>query len=119
MTIQTVAPAISPFARDPFYALGIADAYDEHAAGETLDTLKARANALLDADYPQTDRIQPAELYRLGYVTSIAGLINSHIATVDAQSELAQKKQARKQGRDTSTRHTSNRRTAHTAAGHR
>lgn len=89
MTTMTTATVISPFANDPFYALGIADAYDEHQAGETIDTLKARASALLDADYPHTGHIQPAELYRLGYATSIAGLIRSHIATVNAQSDVA------------------------------
>ncbi|MFJ8727717.1 hypothetical protein [Streptomyces sp. NPDC093269] len=110
MTTMTVSPAVSPFARDPFYAMGVADAYDEHAAGETIDTLKVRASALLDADYPRTDTIQPAELYRLGYATSIAGLINSHIATVNAQCDMAQQDLARKQGRERSTRHDAHRR---------
>ncbi|GAA3807854.1 hypothetical protein ACFQ0G_53765 [Streptomyces chiangmaiensis] len=105
MTTMIVAPAVSPFARDPFYAMGVADAYDEHAAGDSIDTLKVRASCLLEADYPRTDKVQPAELYRLGYVTSIAGLINGHIATVNAQCEVAQKDQAREQGRERSTLH--------------
>lgn len=106
MTTMTTEYAISPFARDPFYAMGVADAYDEYAAGESIDTLKRRAAELLDADYPKTEHVQPAELYRLGYGNSVAGLMNGHIATVDAQSEVAQTWLARKQGRETSTLHT-------------
>jgi hypothetical protein len=96
MTPETAA--VSPFANDPFYALGVADAYDEYAAGDSIDTLKTRASCLLDADYPKTEKVQPAELYRLGYVTSIAGLINGHVATVNAQCEVAQKNRARAAG---------------------
>ncbi|WP_399559398.1 hypothetical protein [Streptomyces chartreusis] len=107
MTPETTTP--SPFANDPFYCLGVADAYDEYQAGESIDTLKVRASALLDADYPKTEHVQPAELYRLGYCTSIAGLIGGHIATVNAQAEVAQTWLARKEGRETSTLHTRNR----------
>jgi hypothetical protein len=99
MTTMTFAPANNAFARDPFYALGVADAYDEYQAGETIDTLKRRANELLDAEYPKTENIQPAELYRLGYVTSIAGILNSHIASVNAQTDVSQTWWARKNGR--------------------
>jgi hypothetical protein len=99
MTTMTFAPANNAFARDPFYSLGVADAYDEYQAGETIDTLKRRANELLDAEYPKTQNIQPAELYRLGYATSIAGIINGHIATVNAQADVSQKWWARKNGR--------------------
>ena len=110
MTTMTIAPTVSPFARDPFYAMGVADAYDEYQAGETIDTLKVRASLLLDAEYPRTDTVQPAELYRLGYANSIAGMINSHIATVNAQCENAQQDLARKQGRERSTLHNTRRR---------
>lgn len=99
MSLMTVAPAVSPFAGDPFYALGLADAYDEHQAGEAIDTLKTRAGELLDAEYPTTGNILPAELYRLGYATGIAGILNGHIATVNAQTDVSQKWWARKNGR--------------------
>jgi hypothetical protein len=105
MSVMTTAPAVSPFARDPFYAMGFADAYDEYAAGESIDTLKRRAAELLDADYPKTRHVQPAELYRLGYGNSVAVLMNGHIATINAQTEVAQTWLARKQGRETSTLH--------------
>lgn len=91
--------AVSPFARDPFYALGVGDAYDEYMAGESIEVLKCRASELLDAEYPKTASVQPAELYRLGYATSIAGILNGHIAAVNAQTEVAQKTWARKNGR--------------------
>jgi hypothetical protein len=109
MTTMTIASPVSPFANDPFYAMGVADAYDEYQAGESIDTLKRRAAELLDADYPKTTDIQPAELYRLGYGHSIAGLMNGHIATVNAQTEVAQTWLDRKQGRSRSTLHTSRR----------
>lgn len=89
MSIQTIAPATSPIASDPFYALGVADAYDEHMAGEPIDTLKRRAAELLETEYPTSQDVQPSELYVLGYVASIAGIVRSHIATVNAQIELA------------------------------
>lgn len=111
MSLMTPETAASAFARDPFYAMGVADAYDEYQAGESIDTLKTRASQLLDADYPKTQHVQPAELYRLGYCTSIAGLISGHIATVNAQAEVAQTWLDRKQGRTTSTLHTRNHRT--------
>lgn len=99
MTTMTFASPVSPFANDPFYAMGVADAYDEYMAGETIDTLKRRAAELLDAEYPKTQQIVPAELYRIGYGTAIAGVISGHIATVNAQAEVSQKWWARKQGR--------------------
>lgn len=86
MTTMTIAPAVSPFVRDPFYAMGVADAYDEHHAGETVDTLKRRAAELLDADAGNSI---PAELYVAGYATTVIGLVNGHIATVNAQTEVA------------------------------
>ncbi|MFF1444190.1 hypothetical protein [Streptomyces sp. NPDC058295] len=86
MSLMTTAPAVSPFANDPFYSMGIADAYDEHQAGETVDTLKQRAADMLEAD---TRGQIPAELYRVGYATAIAGLLNFHIATVNAQADVA------------------------------
>ncbi|MFJ7023202.1 hypothetical protein ACIQUW_33055 [Streptomyces sp. NPDC101117] len=88
-TVMPETSPASPFAADPFYCLGVADAYDEYTAGASIDTLSVRASALLDADYPKTDHVQPAELYRLGYCNSIAGLIRGHIATVNAQTEVA------------------------------
>jgi hypothetical protein len=99
MTTMTFAPANNAFARDPFYSLGVADAYDEYQAGETIDTLKRRANELLDAEYPKTQNIQPAELYRLGYTNTVIGIFNGHIATVNAQADVSQTWWARKNGR--------------------
>jgi hypothetical protein len=114
MTTMTLAPAAGAFARDPFYALAVADAYDEYNAGETIDTLKRRADELLDADYPQTQQTVPAELYRIGYGNTVVGLMNAHIATVNAQAEVAHKWMGRKKGPATSTRHR-----RHTAGGTR
>ncbi|WP_330328258.1 hypothetical protein [Streptomyces pseudovenezuelae] len=103
MTIQTFAPAVSPFARDPFYAMGVADAYDEYAAGEDIHVLKRRAEEMVDAD---THGSIPAELYLLGYATNVIGLMNGHIAQINAQTEVAQTWLDRKQGRATAALHT-------------
>lgn len=86
MTIQTLAPAVSPFASDPFYAMGVADAYDEHRAGENVHTLKQRAEEMLEAD---TGGSIPAELYLVGYANTVIGLMNGHIAGINAQTEVA------------------------------
>lgn len=105
MTIQTLAPAVSPFARDPFYAIGVADAYDEYQAGEDIHLLKARAEEMLAAD---THGSLPAELYLVGYANTVIGLMNGHIAQINAQTEVAQTWLARKQGRETAARHIRN-----------
>lgn len=110
MTIQTLATAVSPFARDPFYALGVADAYDEHRAGEDVHILKRRAEEMLDAD---THGSVPAELYLIGYANTVIGIFNSHVAGIGAETEVAQTWLARKQGRETSTLHTRHRKTSH------
>lgn len=107
MSIQTIAPAVSPFARDPFYAMGVADAYDEHQAGEDVHVLKRRAEEMLDA---QPGHSLPADLYTVGYANTVIGLMNGHIAQINAQAEVAQTWLARKQGRETSTLHTRNHR---------
>lgn len=102
MTTATIAPAANAFARDPFYALGVADAYDEHRAGTNVHDLKRRAEEMLDAD---TRGSLPAELYLFGYANTVIGLMNSHIAQIGAESDVAQTWLSRKQGRTTSTRH--------------
>lgn len=102
MSIQTLAPAVSPFASDPFYAIGVADAYDEYQAGEDIHVLKNRAAQLLDADPGGSI---PAELYLVGYANTVIGLVNGHIATVNAQAEVAHHWLDRKKGRTKSTRH--------------
>lgn len=102
MTVVFFEPALSPFASDPFYALGLADAYDESIAGESIDSLKRRAGELLDAEVGDS---MPAELYRMGYTQGVIGIANGHIATVNAQCEVAQTWLARKQGRETSPLH--------------
>lgn len=96
MTTMTFAPAAGVFDRDPFYAIGKADAYDEYMAGESIDTLKRRTDEMLDAD---TRGQMPADLYRLGYGNAIAGLMNGHIATVNAQAEVAHRDLPKKANR--------------------
>lgn len=99
MSVMTIATHAGAFANDPFYALGTADAHNEYAAGDSIHTLKQRAAELLDADYPTTSQVQPAELYRLGYANAVVALTNQHIATVNTQSEKAHRRWARKNGR--------------------
>jgi hypothetical protein len=100
MSTQTATP--SPFARDPFYALGAADAYDEHRAGEDVHTLTRRADEMLDA---APTGLVPANFYVCGYANTVRGLLNAHIAQTNAQADVAQTWLARKQGRETSTLH--------------
>ncbi|MFE0207067.1 hypothetical protein [Streptomyces sp. NPDC058985] len=102
MTMQTFTPAVSPFARDPFYATGVADAYDEHQAGDNIHTLKARAEQMLDTP---SDGREAIDLYVVGYANTVIGLLNTHIAQTNAQADVAQTWLARKQGRETSTLH--------------
>lgn len=85
MTTMTIAPA-NPYAADPFYALGVADAYDEHQAGENIHTLKRRADEMLDA--APTDKAS-VSLYVCGYGNTVAGILNGHIAQINAQTEVA------------------------------
>lgn len=96
MTTMTIAPAVSPFARDPFYALGVADAYDEHQAGENVHTLARRADEMLDA---APTGLVPANLYVCGYANTVRGILNGHIAMTNAQAEVAHRWLNRKQGR--------------------
>jgi hypothetical protein len=84
MTTEAITP--NPFTDDPFYCLGIADAYDEHAAGEDIHTLNRRADEMFDST--PADSI-PASLYVCGYATAIAGILNGHIAQINAQTEVA------------------------------
>lgn len=87
MSVMTAeAPAPSPFAADPFYCLGVADAYDEHKAGEDIHALARRVDEMLDA--APIDSV-PASLYVCGYGNAIAGILNGHIAQVNAQTEVA------------------------------
>jgi hypothetical protein len=106
MTTMTLNTAVSPFARDPFYAMGVADAYDEHKAGDNIHDLKRRAEEMLEAD---TGGSIPAELYLVGYANTVIGIMNGHIASINAETEVAQTWLARKQGRETSALHTSRR----------
>ncbi|MEU5741996.1 hypothetical protein ABZ784_28890 [Streptomyces tendae] len=102
MTVQTFTPPTSPFARDPFYAMGAADAYDEHHAGHSIHDLLRRADEMLDV--PSTGR-DSVDLYVCGYGNAVRGLLDSHIAQINAQADVAQTWLARKQGRETSTLH--------------
>ena len=108
MTVQTFTPLTSPFARDPFYAMGAADAYDEHHAGVSVHDLQRRANEMLDIP---SDGRESIDLYVVGYGNAVIGLMQTHMAQIAAQAEDAQKTHARKQGRETSTLHQRNRRT--------
>lgn len=83
MTPEALTP--SPFANDPFYALGVADAYDEHQAGENVHDLKRRADELLDA----APMALPARLYVAGYARTVIGLVSGHLAQISAQAEVA------------------------------
>ncbi|MFJ4473303.1 hypothetical protein ACIP2X_38215 [Streptomyces sp. NPDC089424] len=112
-TMTPEAAAQSPFASDPFYCLGVADAYDEHAAGEDIEDLVRRADEMLDA---APEGVVPANYYVCGYGNTVRGILNSHIATVNAQAEDAQTWLARKQGRETSTRRTPRRPRRRTAS---
>ncbi|MCL8016927.1 hypothetical protein [Streptomyces sp. AS02] len=106
MTIATIAPTGSAFSTDPFFCLGRADAYDE-AAAMPLEAVTAHAELLLD--HIGHDASDAQRLYTAGYARRAAELVAEHLATVAAQSEDAQTRLARKQGRETSTLHTRNR----------
>lgn len=84
MTPEALTP--SPFASDPFYALGVADAYDEHNAGENVHDLVRRADEMLDV--APTGPV-PANLYVCGYANTVRGILNGHIAQINAQTEVA------------------------------
>lgn len=84
-TLTPEATIPSPFSTDPFYALGIADAYDEQTAGEDIHTLKRRADEMLDTASASI----ASDLYVIGYATAVIGMLNSHIAQINAQAEVA------------------------------
>lgn len=100
MTVQTFTPPTSPYARDPFYAMGIADAYDEHRAGISVHDLRRRAEEMLDVP---SDGRESIDLYVAGYGNAVCGLMNSHVAQINAQAEVSHRWLARKQGRETAT----------------
>ena len=97
MSIQPIPPTAGPFVGDPFYAMGVADAYDEHQSGEDVHLLRRRADEMLDT--PSHSR--PADLYVVGYATTVIELMNGHGAEIDAQTEVAWRD--RNQNRETST----------------
>ncbi|MFB8182554.1 hypothetical protein ACFC8N_42525 [Streptomyces sp. NPDC055966] len=97
MSLKTYeAPASSPFAKNPFYALGVADAYDEHQNGENVHNLVRRADEMLDA---APTGLVPANLYVCGYANTVHGILNGHIAQINAQSEVAHQWLDHAQGR--------------------
>lgn len=100
--VSPETPTPSPIATDPFYCLGVADAYDEHAAGHNIHDLKRRADEMLDAA-PTGDH--PANYYVCGYTNTVCGILNGHIAQINAEAEVAHTWLARKQGRETSALH--------------
>lgn len=85
MSIQPITPTAGPFVGDPFYAMGVADAYDEHQSGEDVHLLRRRADEMLDT--PSHSR--PADLYVVGYATTVIELMNAHGAEIAAQTEVA------------------------------
>jgi hypothetical protein len=95
-TMTTEATTPNPFANDPFYLLGTADAYDEHAAGENIHDLVRRADEMLDA---APTGLVPANLYVCGYGNTVRGILNGHIAQINAQTEVAHRWLADTQGR--------------------
>lgn len=98
MTIQTIAPAVSPYANDPEYFLGRADAYDDSAT-RTVDQMVVLMGMAIDyASIP----------YASGYSDRVTELRLELDVVAGAESELAQTWMARKQGRETSTLHTRN-----------
>lgn len=94
MTPEALTP--SPFTNDPFYALGVADAYDEYQAGENVHDLQRRAHEMLGA--APMDSV-PVSLYVCGYGNTVAGIFNGHIAQINAQTEVAHRWLNRTQGR--------------------
>lgn len=106
MTIATIAPAGSAFSIDPFYCLGRADAHDE-AAVMPLEAITAHAELLLD--YLGPDASLGQRLYTAGYARRAAELVDEHLATVNAQTDDAQTRLARKEGRETSRLYTAHR----------
>lgn len=102
MTIQTIASAVSPFANDPQYCRGRADAYDDSQT-RTIDEMVALAGMAVDyASIP----------YAQGYTARVNELRLELDAVAPMEMELAQTWWARKQGRETSRLHTANRRPA-------
>lgn len=89
----------SPFASDPFYALGATDARNEHAAGEDVHLLKRRADEMLE----KTPTTLPSDLYVIGYATTVIGLLNGHMAQINAESDVTHRWHDRKHGRSTDT----------------
>lgn len=101
MSLMTVAPANNPYANDPDYYLGRADAYD-HSATRTVDEMVALMGMAVDyASLP----------YASGYSDRVTELRLETDVVAGAESELAQTTLARKQGRATPTLHTRNHRT--------
>ncbi|MGW3383285.1 hypothetical protein ACWDCO_24255 [Streptomyces albogriseolus] len=99
MTVQTFTPATNPFAQDPDYYLGRADAYD-HSHDRTVDQMVALLGMAID---------HATLAYAAGYSDRVIELRMEQDVVAAAESELAQTWLARKQGRETSTLHTRNR----------
>lgn len=74
MTIQTLAPASDGQRKDPDYYAGRADAYDEHAAGASADTLDDRFEWMTEPTIPQTTRQLLSTAYLAGYKALIEDL---------------------------------------------
>lgn len=100
MTVQTFAPAENPFARDPDYYLGRADAYD-HSHDRTADQMVSLLGMVID---------HASIAYASGYADRVTELRLELDVVAAAEAELAQTWLARKQGRETSTLHLRNRR---------
>jgi hypothetical protein len=108
MSLMTLAPDTNPYANDPDYYRGRADAYDDSHT-RTVDELVALTGMAIDyASIP----------YALGYFDRVAELRMETDAVSAAEAELAQTWLARKQGRETSTLHANYRSTPRTRRSH-
>lgn len=99
MSITSTETQPNPYANDPDYYLGRADAYD-HSHTRTIDQMVALMSMAID--YATT-------AYASGYSDRVLELRMELDVVAGAESELAQTWLARKQGRETSSLHTRNR----------
>jgi hypothetical protein len=103
MTTMTPEAVSNPYADEPDYYAGRADAYD-HSHTRTVDQMVVLMG--MAVDYGSIP-------YAAGYSDRVIELRLEQDVVAGAESELAQTDLARKQGRETSSLHTRNRRPAH------
>lgn len=79
MTVQTITPATNPFANDPDYYLGRADAYD-HSHDRTVDQMVALMSMAID---------HATTAYASGYADRVIEYRLEHDVVTAAETELA------------------------------